>query len=135
MSEDPTYPEARPSFDPSVRFWFDPNRAEDTDHDLDLRLEASDARLDALISKCEINGMPVLGMILKVTHNVDDLARLAKGLERVCTVLPEYDRLQRRKAVLDAIRQEPEWFYANFSDPEHDLDNLPGLLEDWKATS
>lgn len=82
-------------------FTYSPEVAAAQQKDLTLRLSALNTKIDYIVNKVEINGMPILKYILGLSTNKDVLERLGKALLRVAPYVDEYSELEFRKKVVD----------------------------------
>lgn len=103
-------------------FWFTLGRVAEADKDLGMQIAALEARMDKLVKATELNGIPILGHILGLSHDPEELARLAKALDRVAPLIAQHDKLKARKAVLETAKNEPNFLAWAFGDFGQELD-------------
>lgn len=116
---------------PIDSFKFSSSSASFAKAEIELQLEALEIRIDNIVKKFTVEGNPVLGLILQLTHNKEELAGLSKGLGRLADLIGPYDELQQRKQLLDIAEKDPNWLAWAFGDFDHEIDEaLNKLLAD-----
>jgi hypothetical protein len=116
---------------PPSRFMFSTTAAEDSEKDLELRINALEQRLATLDERCALmthhgHPMPVLRQILAIGKDPEDITRLAKGLERAAQLDTELEELTRRLEIINAVKKEPNWFASVFADFADDVEKFTG---------
>lgn len=96
------------------------------ERDLIARDSALHNRLDKLVRKSSIDGKPVLEMILSVSTDPEELAVLAKCLERVSTFIGDLNNVHKMLALADFLTKEPNLCSSVFGDFSTEL---PSTLE------
>lgn len=107
---------------PSFKFSF--ARTKEAEKDIDLQINAIETFLDKITRGVEINGHPVVGYILQLTHEEPDLKRLGEALIKVAPHIKKLDDLKRRKDLFELAAKEPHWLQWAFGDFEAELDQL-----------
>lgn len=103
-------------------FWFTLARVTEADKDLDLQISALESRMDKLVKATELNGIPILGHILGLSHDREELQRLAKAIDRVAPLIERHDKLKAHKAVLETAKNEPNFMAWAFGEFTQELD-------------
>lgn len=122
------YPEKRPDVPPLESFTFNTRAGKETAKDLDLKISALEQRIQAIVQKVEVGGMPLLQHILGLSRDQRELTILGNALIRVAELVPDLEELQRRKAIIDLAMSDPQWLAATFAD-------FSGEVEDMVAES
>ena len=65
--------------------------------DIELRANALSERIDSILNRVELNGMPVLKYILTLSHETEPLERVGKALLRIAPLLAEQDTLENER--------------------------------------
>lgn len=118
MGEYDEYPERRPAEISPLKFIFSPESAGVNAADLKLQVEAMERRIDDLVSKAEVKGVPIVAHILNLTHDVKTLEMVGEITKRVALLMPKLDELRRRKAIVDFAVKNPEEMAALVGDLE-----------------
>lgn len=125
MSE--AYPENRPEVTPLDRFTFDTQAGQETAGELDLEIKALEQRIERIVRRVDIQGIPLLHHILGLTHDRKELIILANCLKRVADLMPELDRLKRKRSFIDVAMNDPHWLAATFADFSEEVETIiPG---------
>lgn len=108
---------------PIKSFRFNSASASFAKKEVDLQLEALEIRIDNIIKKFTIDGNPILGIILQMTHNQEELKGLSKGLGRLSELIGPYEELQKRKEIIDIAEKDPSWLAWAFGDFDSEIDD------------
>lgn len=120
MSE---YPEQLPTDSkPLDRFTFSISVAAQVKNDIEAQLNAIDERIDTIVNKVTVDGMPIMKAILQTSHDKKELKRLAKGIDRVADLIENYDQLKNRLSIIETAQTDPEWFAWTFGDFSDQVD-------------
>jgi len=106
---------------PINSFRFNSSSASFARAEVELQLEALEIRIENIVKKFTIEGNPILGLILQLTHDQEELAGLAKGLGRLADLIGPYDELQQRKQLLDIAEKDPNWLAWAFGDFDEEI--------------
>jgi len=113
-------------------FTFSTKLIPDTKANIDLQLEALNARLENLVDKCKVDYQdgryPILAKILDVSRDRTELERLSKGLQIVASFIEEFDVLRERQNVLAMAQKDPGWFAAAFGDFDKDINHFLDVI-------
>ena len=74
-------------------FMFSVERAKEARRDVDLRVDALESRLDNISNKVRLGDMPIITMILQISHDPNDLEALGNALVRVSKIVEPLDIL------------------------------------------
>jgi hypothetical protein len=107
---------------PINSFKFNSSSASFAKAEVELQIEALETRIDNIVKKFTVEGNPVLGLILQLTHNKEELAGLSKGLGRLADIIGPYDELQQRKQLLEIAEKDPNWLAWAFGDFDQEID-------------
>lgn len=120
------YPErlSAASSEPLSKFVFTTALIPDAKRENELELEALRERINRLNKKCTIAEMTVIDKILSVSHDVEEIRALAKGLERVAQIIERHDKLEEREHVFNVAESDLGWFGSAFGDFADDLDKI-----------
>lgn len=125
MDNELEYPERRPrDVAPLTKFWFAPHRLDNTLQDIELQLEALETRISNIVTKCDVQGTPVLAALLRLTHDPADFQLVARCLTKLAEIMPEYDRLEARRNFVDHVANDPGWVASAFGDFSDEIDAL-----------
>ncbi len=117
---------------PLTTFRFDAGAAKFATDDMELQIDALETRIERVVDKCKIGdqGFPVIGAILNLTHNQEELELLARGLLKVAKLVGPLDDLKKRQQVLELARENPTWFAWAFGDFNQSVDEaIEQILE------
>lgn len=114
--------ETSPTDDLPLKFKFNFQIAKTTEHNLDMKIEAAQARVDRLVDGIRVQGHPIIQLVLQLTREPDELVRLGKALERIGPYLAELDKLQSQKRIFELVREDPNWLMAAFGDFSDELE-------------
>lgn len=103
------------SINPFQSFQFSLARVAEQEHDLDLQLSALEARL-ARLKEVRVAGAPLVEWILGVGTDKEELLLLARTIERVAHLMPEYANLKLKKQMLTMARERPDELAFMFAD-------------------
>jgi hypothetical protein len=117
---------------PLERFPVDLGHAKVIRDELNERLEELHGQIGRIISKVEVNDIPVLLPILGLTHERKVLEKIARALTRAAPMLEEYEKLGKRKALLDLAVEEPGWLAATLGDFTSEFAEADSFAWDWK---
>lgn len=134
MSEQPAesaYPERRPESKVPERFLFDMEVAGRAADDLRLRCEAIEAHIAKIMDRFVYQGVPVLHLVMRFTEGEEEeLAKLAKAMERLSIYMPQLRELQRRRAVAEFAVKSPDEMAMTFgAQPDYD-EELQRVLDE-----
>lgn len=115
-------PDNRSNIGPITSFQFNSTSAAFAKKELELQIEALQIRIDNIISRFTIDGNPVIGIILNLTHNKEELLGLSKGLGRVAELIGPLDELMKRKEVIDLAEKDPSWLAWAFGNFDTQID-------------
>jgi hypothetical protein len=90
---------------------------------MELQIEALETRIDTIIKRFTIDGNPILGAILQLSHDKGELAGLSKGLGRLSEIIEPYDELLKRKSLVDIAEKDPNWLAWAFGDFDDEIDD------------
>lgn len=107
---------------PPTKFMFTTKLVEDAKRENDQLIEHYRERVRKISSTLAINDMQIIPGILSITHDKEELKRLAKGIDRVADLQTILDELETRGTVLEYAEKDPVWFAAAFADLEHEVD-------------
>lgn len=117
---------------PLERFPVDLSHAKEVRDEMNERLEELHGQIGRIISKVEVNDIPVLMPILHLTHERKVLEKIARALTRAAPMLEEYERLGKRKALLDLAVEEPGWLAATLGDFTGEFAEADSFAWDWQ---
>lgn len=129
MSE---YPEQIPKEQkPLDNFTFSLNLSNKVKVDLESELSAIEERINSIVNKVTVDGMPILKAILQTSHDKKELKRLAKGLDRVADLIEGSDHIKTRLNIIDVAHKDPDWFAWTFGDFSEQIDkHIESLLDE-----
>lgn len=107
---------------PPTKFMFTTKLVEEAKRENDQLIEHYRERVRKISSTLAINDMQIIPGILSITHDKQELKRLAKGIDRVADLQTILDELETRGTVLEYAGKDPVWFAAAFADLEHEVD-------------
>lgn len=105
-------------------FMFDPGSPNDVDRDVSLKIDALEERISQIVRRIDIKGVPIVGHILHLTRDPEDLQLISKALDRVSRIVPELEDLTKKKQVLETVRSNPHFLAAAFGDFSADIDAI-----------
>lgn len=108
---------------PINSFRFNASSASFAKAEIELQIEALEVRIETIVKKFTVEGNPILGLILQLTHNQEELVGLSKGLGRLAELIGPYDELQQRKQLLDIAEKDPNWLAWAFGDFNQEIDD------------
>jgi len=95
-------------------------------HNLEMQINGLETRVNYLVNNSKINTengpIAVLGHIIGISHDPQELAVLGKALIKVAEIIPMLDNLQKRKTIIDVANENPEWLAATFGDFTEDVE-------------
>jgi hypothetical protein len=103
-------------------FRFNPNAGIFAKNEIDLQIEALKMRIENIVNKFPLKGMPVIEMILSISHDKEELIGLSKGLGRVAELVGPLEQLEKRREVLDIAESDPNWLAWAFGDFDSEVD-------------
>lgn len=101
---------------PLDKFTIDLAAVENAKNELDEKMNTLNGQISRMISKVEVDDMPVLLPILNLTHERKMLEKIARALTRIAPMMEEYEKLGRRKHLLEVAAEEPGWLAATLGD-------------------
>ena len=104
-------------------FKFSTTSASFAKQEMELQIEALETRIDTIIKRFTIDGNPILGAILQLSHDKGELAGLSKGLGRLSEIIEPYDELLKRKSLVDIAEKDPNWLAWAFGDFDDEIDD------------
>ena len=107
---------------PIKSFKFSTTSASFAKQEMELQIEALETRIDTIIKRFTIDGNPILGAILQLSHDKGELAGLSKGLGRLSEIIEPYDELLKRKSLVDIAEKDPNWLAWAFGDFDNQVD-------------
>lgn len=112
------YPEEVPKTSPFPdNFTFSLSVGREQRQDIDLRVEAIEARISRLESRVTIDGFPVLGSLLKFFgERPDDLEVLGKALIKVAPLMRDLNSYRRKRDAFLLAEEDPDFFRWGFGD-------------------
>ncbi|GEM_PF-1683978 len=108
---------------PIKSFKFSTTSASFAKQEMELQIEALETRIDTIIKRFTIDGNPILGAILQLSHDKGELAGLSKGLGRLSEIIEPYDELLKRKSLVDIAEKDPNWLAWAFGDFDDEIDD------------
>lgn len=73
-----------------------------------MQLDALDARIQAIVDKVMVRDIPVLNSLLGLTHDKEELELLGRALPRVADLVQKRDELAKQSEFLDLLIEKPE---------------------------
>ena len=110
-------------------FTFSFARALETKKDIKLQLEAAEARIERFVTEVRLDGHPIIGAILSVSHDPDDLRKVAAALERVADIIPAIDELQGQVTMIELASKNPDKFKGMFGSFDDEIDSFLSTLK------
>ena len=128
----PEYPEKLPEQSkPLNKFTFSLNVATSVKKDLQSQYDSITDRIDNIVNKVTIDGMPMIRLILQSTHDRKELKKLAKGIDRIADLIEIQDNLKSRLTIIETAQKDPEWFAWTFGDFSDEIENdLTSIFEE-----
>lgn len=108
--------------DEEMRFRFTARNIPAAEKELELRINALDARIEKIVHKVSVGGGPILHPILNASRSRTELELLGKALLRVAPLVEELDDLRKRLGVLELAKSDPKWLAWAFGDFGEELD-------------
>lgn len=111
-----------------TNFLFSLKRLPEAEKDLDLQMQALEARIDKLVKGVEVNHVPILAHLLQLSHDKEELEKLGKALLRVAPLVEQHDDLAKRKSVFELATKEPNWLAWAFGDFSDEVDTFTDTI-------
>jgi hypothetical protein len=126
------YPEKLPEeTKPLNKFTFSLNVATSVKKELEDQFDSITDRIENIVNKVTIDGIPMIRLILQSTHNKKELKKLAKGIDRIADLIEVQDNLKSRLNIIDTAQKDPEWFAWTFGDFSDEVEKgLTSILEE-----
>jgi|694.fasta_scaffold05564_14 hypothetical protein len=126
------YPEKLPEESkPLSKFTFSLNVATSVKKELQDQFDSITDRIENIINKVTIDGMPMIRLVLQSTHNKKELKKLAKGIDRIADLIEVQDNLKSRLSIIDTAQKDPEWFAWTFGDFSDEIEkDLTSIFEE-----
>lgn len=119
------YPERIPDAAGKIdKFTFTLRNVDSAENDLDLQAEAYESRISKIVDHATINDIKIVGSILGLTHDEDELLMLGKALMRVAPLIKAFDEINQKRELLKLAKNNPSWVAWAFGDFEADLNEL-----------
>ncbi len=126
-----SYPEKLPQNAPIKNFYFSLDAAADSKNEIKNQISNLDERIEKIIQHFAIDDMPVIRLILNLTHDKESLKGLSKALDRVSDLVEHHDNLISKLKVIEHAEKDPSWFAYTFGDFTANIDNdLKDILGD-----
>lgn len=106
----------QPEVQPLKKFTIDLGAVDQMREELKEKMTQLHEQISKLISKVVIDDEPVLVPIFNLTHQRRDLEKIARALTRVAPIMEEFEKLGKRRLVLDIAAEEPGWLAATLGD-------------------
>lgn len=107
----------------------DPKKISPALDELNTQIGAIDRRIYDLIEKFKINEMPIMGPLLQMVQNPDELTRFSKGLERAGVLLNAKKTLETKRSALSALKETPSWFMGTLNDFDDDIESIVATID------
>lgn len=123
------YPERKPDIGDVENFTFSLRNVADAERDLDLQAEAFEDRISKIVEHATVNDIRVVGSILGLTHDEDELTMLGKALMRVAPLIKTLDEVNQKRNLLQMAKSNPSWVAWAFGDFEREIDAAIARLD------
>lgn len=125
------YPEKLPNTKPIKRFIFDLESSMQAKEEIDNQIFTIEERIDKIIQHFTIDDLPIIRIILNMTHDNETLKGLSKALARVADLVQILDNLSSKQKIIEHAQTDVNWFASTFGDFTSTLDkDLEDLLGD-----
>lgn len=127
------YPEIKPPVQELTTFSFNPLLAQEERQRLERHSEALQERIDRIVKRVRIGSreIPLLGAILDLTNEKDDLLLLSRALQGVAPLLEEYNDIREKLDALEFIEGNVPFLASVFGDFSSAVDNIDIVYKDW----
>lgn len=118
-----SYPEKIPqSSDPIRQFYFNVESSKQVKKDLESQISNLDERINKIVDHFTLDDMPIIKLILNVSHEREELKKIAKALDRVADLIELRDSLLPKLKVIETAEKDPNWFAWTFGDFSADIE-------------
>lgn len=121
MTNNP-YPESKPDTTDIQNFTFSLRNVDYAENDLELQAQAFEDRISKIVEHATVNDIRIVGSILGLTHNANELTMIGRALERVAPLIETLDEIRQKQALLALAKANPSWVAWAFGDFEREID-------------
>lgn len=118
-----SYPEKVPQSAPIKKFYFNIDAAAESKQEINNQISILEDRIEKIIQHFTVDEMPVIRLILNMTHDKEVLKGLSKALDRVSDLVEHHDNLTSKLKVIEHAETDPSWFAYTFGDFSSIIDN------------
>lgn len=118
-----SYPEKVPQSAPIKNFYFNLDAAAESKQEINNQISVLEDRIEKIIQHFTVEDMPVIRLILNMTHDKEILKGLSKALDRVSDLVEHHDNLTSKLKVIEQAEKDPSWFAYTFGDFSSMIDN------------
>jgi hypothetical protein len=111
-----SYPEKLPLSAPIKNFNFNLDAAAESKQEINNQISVLEDRIEKIIQHFTVDDMPVIRLILNMTHDKETLKGLSKALDRVSELVEHHDNLASKLKVIEHAEKDPSWFAYTFGD-------------------